>query len=228
MQGPVVQVLGIIVALGESITGVMIPVVGGGIDVTDGVGPVVGSQVLIVGCRQAGYVGPTPDFAVIGIGREAVILPVRVVREGISVEVLSPGLVGVGVITNLRVVFDAEPAGMVGDDVQHDFHVPGMHFVYEILKRSPGRLQSWINAGEVPGMVPVVVQRTAIVYDRRDPDCGKTQVLNVIQLLDEPLEIAPPGYILRIGYGGIDIGIRVVTGPLVGHIVGGGRRQKNG
>ena len=42
-------------------------------------------------------------------------------------------------------------------------------------------------------MVPVVVQRTAIVYDRRDPDCGKTQVLNVIQLLDEPLEIAPPG-----------------------------------
>jgi len=74
----------------------------------------------------------------------------------------------------------------------------------------------------------VVVQRTAIVYDRRDPDCGKTQVLNVIQLLDEPLEIAPPGYILRIGYGGIDIGIRVVTGPLVGHIVGGVAVKKTG
>ena len=62
MQGPVVQVLGIIVALGESITGVMIPVVGGGIDVTDGVGPVVGSQVLIVGWPAGGLRWPDSRF----------------------------------------------------------------------------------------------------------------------------------------------------------------------
>ena len=127
----VLQVFRIVKTLSKAIARVMIPVGICGIDITHSIGPLVGSEVLIVGRRELGEIGAAPDFAIVGIGRDAVIFPVGIVC-GI------PGLCGVGIVLDLCHVFDTKTPGMVGDHVEDDLHAAGMHSVDQVLKGCAG------------------------------------------------------------------------------------------
>src|SRR5690554_150645 len=81
---------------------------------------------------------------------------------------------------------------MVKHHIQKYLHVPGMSCIYQILKQHIFRLISGIYFFEIKSMVTMVVVTTGIFHHRGNPNRGKTQGLNVVQLLNKPFKITSP------------------------------------
>ena len=73
--------------------------------------------------------------------------------------------------------------------------------VDEVLVGRVRRLQPRIDPGPVVAVVTVIVQPAAVLDRRGDPDSGEAQVLEVVQLLDQPFEVAPPVRVRRTAVG---------------------------
>ena len=86
-------------------------------------------------------------------------------------------------------------ARVVGDDVEHDLHAAAVGLGRQPLE---GRVVAEVAIDLVEVMDPVAVEAPVladegvglVLVDRRDPDGGRAEVLEVVELLDHALEVA--------------------------------------
>ena len=102
----------------------------------------------------------------------------------------------------MHLAADPELARMIDHHVLDDLDPLGVGGVDEILVGRPGRLQTWVDAGPVVGMVAVVVEPGAVLHRGRDPDGGEAEIGDVVQSLHQSLEVAAP-----VGVDGLAVGI---------------------
>ncbi len=144
----------------------------------------------------------------------------RQVREG------ALGEVAVGL---LLVVDDV--GGVVGDDVEEDLHALGVGLVDEGLEVLVGA-EVRVDLGEVGDPVSVVAGRRVlaaalhglVLEDRRQPDGGGAEPLDVVELLGEALEVAAlvealVGGVVAVGEARTGQSAAVVPGVPVGETV---------
>ena len=90
---------------------------------------------------------------------------------------------------------------MVDHHILDDLDTARMGGVDEVLIACTRRFQTRVDTGPVVGMVTVIIEPRAVLHRRRDPDRGETQILDVVQPLDQSLEIAAPMRVDRRAIG---------------------------
>ena len=80
-------------------------------------------------------------------------------------------------------------AGVVDDQIHYDLHPPPVQLLHQLLKQ--------LHPPELPGDVHIIRHIVAVVrvgrgIERRKPDAVHVQGLDVVQLLQHPLQIADP------------------------------------
>src|ERR1039457_5075718 len=109
-----------------------------------------------------------------------------------------------------------EIAGVIADNIAHDFHPPsvrGLDHIREICPRAPGRGPRV----KVLPAVPMIGGCSAYVeYNRGNPDGGRAKRLDVIELVLDASEIAPVNSVVghwRIGrsVAGFDVVVRRIA-----------------
>ena len=99
----------------------------------------------------------------------------------------------------------APVAGVIPDNVLDNLHILGVRRVNQVLIGSALTLIADVNSGHVHRMIAVVVIAAAVGNNRRNPDSGKAQCLEVVELVNQALEVAAP----------CRVGGRVVGGAVV-------------
>ena len=94
--------------------------------------------------------------------------------------------------------------GVIDHHVLDDFDAARMGGVDEVLIRRVWRFQPGIDPRPVVAVIAVVIETAAILDGRRDPDGGKTEIANVIELLDQTSEIAAPMRVFGLPSSGIE------------------------
>ena len=85
-----------------------------------------------------------------------------------------------------------EVARVVPNDILNNLHALFVNRVDQILIISAFALITGIDGAEIKGVIAVVVIARSVGYNRRDPDGGKAERLDVIELVDQTLEVASP------------------------------------
>ena len=95
-------------------------------------------------------------------------------------------------------IADTVLARVVDNHVLNHLHPLGMSRVDEILIGSIRRFQTGIHLVPVIGVITVIIETRAVLHRRCYPNGGKAQILDVIELFDQPLEVATPVGITRL------------------------------
>ncbi|MND88455.1 hypothetical protein D3C80_804830 [compost metagenome] len=160
-----------------------------------GLVPVGGRRVVIVTAVGAGVV---PEVALIGaVVDEPLAGACRHVV--LDRQAIDPGLAAQAVLARMvdhHILYHLEPLGVGSLD--------------ELAITGPRRLQTGIDPVEVVGVIAVIVEAGAVLHRRRHPDGGEAEILDVVELLDEPLEVATPVRIPRL----VAVPIVVVVAPI--------------
>ncbi|MNZ21187.1 hypothetical protein D3C78_382530 [compost metagenome] len=160
-----------------------------------GLVPVGSRRVVIVTAVGAGVVpevaliGPIVDEPLAGACRH-VIFDRQAIDPGLATQAVLAGVV------DHHILYHLDPLGVGGLD--------------ELPVARPRRLQPGIDPVEVVGVIAVIVEAGAVLHRRRHPDGGEAEILDVVELLDEPLEVATPVGIPRL----VAVAVMVVVAPV--------------
>ena len=140
----------------------------------------------------------------IPLGRDRII-DVVAVRPGVVAEIaLIRSMVDAALLGALwDIVFDRQMidvnlaadailTGMVDHHVLNDLDAALVRLVDQILIGRVRRFQPGIDPSPIVGVVAVIIEAAAVLDRWRDPDGGETQITDVVQALDQPLEITAP------------------------------------
>ncbi len=156
-----------------------------------------------------------------GAGRGGVGGGGLVDRHAVLVQHRVRALGAVGVLL-LRVVDDV--GGVVGDDVEEDLEAPGVRLRDQLLELVVGA-EVRVDLGEVGDPVAVVARGGVrpgaldglVLEDRRHPDRGGAEVLDVVELLDQAFQVAT---VVEALVGGVEAVVQPGTRDATGVVAG--------
>ena len=108
----------------------------------------------------------------------------------------------------------AEVAGMLQHNVKNNLHAAFVHLVDECLEchvsigvRVGLSYVAVVDFREVHGMIAVIVEAGTVLDDRRNPHGGKTESLDVVELVDEAFEVATPFRVVHVKHSVPAVGV---------------------